>query len=237
MAVNKDSNGYTFLFAIVLVIIVGAGLAAVATGLKPLQEKNVEVKKKMDILGALKIESSRKDAAEIYDGYMVVGECIVLSYDGEVKEGEVAFDVDIKAQYKDQNLTEATRDYPLYVANVDGEKKYVIPIVGSGLWGPIWGYIAIDEDKETIYGATFDHKTETPGLGAEIKQSFYYNQYSGEKISNGGVFSPIKSMKDGSGTEPGKVDGITGGTITSKGVEEMVNRTLAVYVEYFNKTN
>jgi Na+-transporting NADH:ubiquinone oxidoreductase subunit C len=105
-------------------------------------------------------------------------------------------------------------------------------MVGSGLWGPIWGFVAVGDDKETIYGATFDHKTETPGLGAEIKQEFYYTQYVGEKIT-----AEIKSVKDGSGkiVANGSVDGITGGTITSKGVEEMVNRTLAVYVKYFNK--
>lgn len=236
MAINKDSNGYTFLFAIALVVVVGAGLAAISMGLKPFQEKNVEVKKKMDILEALNIGCTRDNAAEHYDQYIITDDCVVVSSEGEVKDGLVAFDIDIKTQFRDKNLSEKERDYPLYVADVDGAKKYVIPIVGSGLWGPIWGYIAVDEDKETIYGAKFDHKTETPGLGAEIKQSFYYDQYKGEKISSAGTFSQIKSMKDGSGIGVnGKVDGITGGTITSKGVEEMVNRTLAVYVKYFNK--
>lgn len=235
MAINKDSNGYTFLFAIILVVVVGSGLALVSLGLKPYQDKNVEIKKKMDILGALNVECTRDNATEHYDNYIKSDECVVIDSDGNVKDGLVAFDIDIKTQYRDKNLAPADRDYPLYVANVEGKTKYVIPIVGSGLWGPVWGYIAVDDDKETIYGATFDHKTETPGLGAEIKQSFYYDQYTGEKISSAGTFSPIKSVKDGSGAQPGRVDGITGGTITSKGVEEMVNRTLAVYVEYFNK--
>jgi Na+-transporting NADH:ubiquinone oxidoreductase subunit C len=230
MAINKDSNGYTFMFAIALVVIVGAGLAAVSMGLKPMQEKNVEVKKKMDILGALNVESTREDAADVYETTVLSDECVVIDSEGNVKDGLVAFDVDIKKQYKDKNLPASNRDYPLYVANIDGKTKYVIPIVGSGLWGPIWGYISVDEDKETIFGAKFDHQGETPGLGAEIKQSFYYSQYEGEKIS-----APIKSVKDGTGTDSGKVDGITGGTITSKGVEEMVNRTLSVYVKYFNK--
>ena len=231
MAINKESTGYTFLFASLLVIVVGAGLALVSMGLKPMQDKNSVVKKKMDILGALNIESTRKNANDLYDQYIITDECVVLASDGSVKDGVEAFDVDIKKQYKDKTLAVEDRDYPLYVASVDGKTKYVIPMVGSGLWGPIWGYIAVDEDKETIYGAKFDHKTETPGLGAEIKQSFYYDQYVGEKIT-----SDIKSVKDGSGKAPsnGKVDGITGGTITSKGVEEMVNRTLGVYVKYFN---
>ena len=238
MAINKDSNGYTFLFAIALVVVVGAGLAAISIGLKPFQDKNVEIKKKMDILAAINakeingndtLDISRKNAEMLYDQHILVDECVVIGSDGKERNKE-AFDVDIKKQYRDKNLSWCDRDYPLYVASIDGGKKYIIPVVGSGLWGPIWGYIAVGEDKETIYGATFDHKTETPGLGAEIKQEFYYTQYVGEKIS-----SSIKSVKDGSGkiVGNGKVDGITGGTITSKGVEEMVNRTLSVYATYF----
>ena len=236
MAVNKDSNGYTFFFAIALVVVVGAGLAAISMGLKPYQDKNVEVKKKMDILSAIKIESTRKTGEDLYAQYIDSEASLVLDNDGNVQDGKVAFDIDIKKQYRDKTLSKCDRDYPLYVANVEGETKYIIPVVGSGLWGPIWGYISVNSDKTTIYGATFDHKTETPGLGAEIKQAFYYNQYEGETISADGNFTQIKSVKDGTGSMPGRVDGITGGTITSKGVEEMVNRTLAVYVEYFKKS-
>src|SRR5690606_23738652 len=124
------------------------------------------------------------DASEKYDQTVKVDQCVVLDADGNVKQGVSVDDVDIKAQFRDKTLAVEDRDYPLYVAEVDGKTKYVIPLVGSGLWGPIWGYIAVDEDKETIYGAKFDHKTETPGLGAEIKQEFYYSQYVGEKISS-----------------------------------------------------
>ena len=234
MAVNKDSNGYTFLFAIIMVIVVGASLAAVSKGLKPMQDKNLRVKKKMDILGALKIESTRQTADDIYETTVLSDECLVLDANGNPTKGE-AFDIDIKKDYKNKNLEYCDRKYPLYIATVEGETKYVIPVVGSGLWGPIWGFIAVNEDKTSIYGATFDHKTETPGLGAEIKQPFFYSQYTGENISVGGEYKKIKIVKDGSGSDAGKVDGITGGTITSKGVEEMVDRTLQVYVKYFNK--
>ncbi len=236
MAVNKDKNGYTFLFAILMVAIVGSGLAAVSVGLKPRQDKNTEVKKKMDILGALKIEGvDRKTAEDLYATYVIDEECIVLDGQGNLIDGVLAFDVDIKSQFRDKKLSVEDREYPLYVASIDGSKKYVIPVVGSGLWGPIWGYIAVDEDKSSIFGAKFDHKTETPGLGAEIKQAFFYTQYEEESISQNGEYKKIKVVKDGSGSEAGKVDGITGGTITSKGVEEMVDRTLQVYVKYFNK--
>lgn len=246
MVVNKDKNGYTFVFAIVMVVIVGASLAAVSVGLKPKQDKNLEIKKKMDILNALKVKEiiesdtlpiTRQNAEALYTANILEDECLVLDAEGNVIPGVVAFDVDIKQQFRDKTRPASDREYPLFVASIDGSKKYVIPVVGSGLWGPIWGYIAVNEDKSSIYGATFDHKTETPGLGAEIKQSFFYEQYESESISDNGVYKKIKVVKDGTGKEPSnfKVDGITGGTITSKGVEEMVDRTLQVYVKYFNK--
>lgn len=236
MAINKDANGYTIIFTIVMVVIVGAGLAAVTLGLKVPQDKNSEIRKKMDILSALKVEDvTRSNAEKLYDTYVKTDECLVLDAEGNEISGVEAFDVDIKKQFRDKKLPVSDRQYPLYVANVDGAKKYVIPVVGSGLWGPIWGYIAVNEDKTSIFGAQFDHKTETPGLGAEIKQPFFYDQYSSEVISVDGVYKKIKVVKDGSGAETHKVDGITGGTITSKGVEEMVDRTLQVYVKYFNK--
>lgn len=246
MAVNKDNNGYTFFFAILMVVIVGTALAAVSVGLKPLQDKNLEIKKKMDILNALKVKDiqgsdtldiTRKNAEALYAANILENECLVLDAEGNVMPGLVAFDIDIKQQYRDKTRPASKREYPLFVASIDGAKKYVIPVVGSGLWGPIWGYIAVNEDKTSIYGAQFDHKTETPGLGAEIKQPFFVKQYDSESISENGVYKKIKVVKDGSGQEPHnfKVDGITGGTITSKGVEEMVDRTIQVYVKYFNK--
>jgi len=127
-------------------------------------------------------------------------------------------------------------NYPLYMANVDGAKKYIIPMIGSGLWGPIWGYVAVNDDFESIYGATFFHKGETPGLGAEISTAMFQDQFTDEEISTEGVYTKMLMMKDASGrSQLHKVDGITGGTITSKGVEEMLDRTLQVYVDYFKK--
>lgn len=236
MKFDKNSNSYTFIFSIILVVVVGSALAAVAEWLKPYQQANGVIKKKMEILGALNIESTRQNANELYDQYIVEEECIVLDANGQPTEG-VAFDIDIQKEFRDKTLPAEKRRYPLYVADLEGEKVYIIPMVGKGLWGPIWGNIAIQSDKATIYGAKFAHKTETPGLGAEINQPIFYNQFTAETISEGGEFSPIKVVKDGSGSAPHKVDGITGGTITSKGVEEMVNRTLAVYVTYFATLN
>lgn len=243
MAINKDSNGYTFGFAITLVVIVGAALALISMGLKPYQEKNAVVKKKLDVLSALMTKEemskiNRQNAEAEFDKFVNLDEAIVLDMNGNRREGIKAFDVDIQKEYKDKTLAEADKNYPMFLAKKEGKTLYVIPIVGKGLWGPIWGNICLDEDKRTIKGASFGHKGETPGLGAEIIQPFFVNRWIGETVSDDvGDFTKFEIVKDGSGQQPTKVDGITGGTITSKGVEEMVNRCMEVYVKYFKTAN
>ncbi len=240
MAFNKEGNGYTFGFAIAMVTIVGTVLALLALGLKPMKDKNNEVKKKLDILSAMldleKEGISRKNAAEEFEKYINLEEAVVLNNKGEIVKGKKAFDVDIQTEYKDKTLKEKDKSYPLFVAkSKEGKTLYIIPVVGKGLWGPIWGNICLDDDMSTITGASFGHKGETPGLGAEISQSFFIDRWIGEKIiDENGQFVKFEIVKDGSGANPSKVDGITGGTITSKGVEEMANRCLSVYASYFN---
>jgi Na+-transporting NADH:ubiquinone oxidoreductase subunit C len=233
MAIDKNSNRYTFFFAITTVVVVGSALAIVYSWLKPYQDANDIVKKKIEILSAIGVTSGRDSADYYYDKYIIEEECVVLDAEGRIMEGEVAFDVDIKKEYKDQTLPADKRRFPLYAAELNGEKLYILPVVGSGLWGPIWGFVAIKSDLASIYGATFGHKGETPGLGAEINQPFFYQQFQSESISSNGAYTKITVVKDGTGGEPKKVDGITGGTITSKGVEEMLDRTFQVYVKYF----
>jgi len=244
MAINKDSNGYTFGFAIALVVVVGTILASVAMATKPFQEKNEAVKKKMNILKAILPEKeaekvTRKNATAMFDELVKLEDAVVLDINGEVKTditGDAILDIDIKKEFRDKTLKDTDKSFPLFIStDADGKKSYVIPVVGKGLWGPVWGNICLDDDMCTIKGATFDHKTETPGLGAEIKQPFFINRWIGEKITDE-AGDPVKFeiVKDNSGAkEPVKVDGITGGTITSKGVEEMVNRGLKPYIEYF----
>ena len=234
MAINKNSNGYTFTFAILMVVVVGTLLAVASQGLKSRQDKNTSDKKMINILSAIKVEATRANAQEMFDTYVVESK-IISGKDLSA----AAFDVDIQKEFRDKNLKLSDRNYPLYICEKNGSRYYVIPVVGTGLWGPIWGFVALESDDKTIYGATFDHKGETPGLGAETKQGFYSDQYAGEMVADtSGTFLPIVVVKDGSGKGMNsKVDGITGGTITSKGVEEMTTRTLAVYVNYFNALN
>jgi Na+-transporting NADH:ubiquinone oxidoreductase subunit C len=231
MALNKNSNLYTFGFAFSMVVIVGTLLAIASEGLKELQEKNKDDKKMINILGAINVNADRSNAKELFNKYVIDSKII----SGNNPSAQ-AFAIDIQKEFRDKNLNITDRNYPLYECRKEGNTYFVIPVVGNGLWGPIWGFVALESNYRTVYGATFNHKAETPGLGAEINQSSYSNQYSGEFISDlAGQFQPIVVVKDGSGYGiNSKVDGITGGTITSKGVEEMTNRTLEVYVNYFN---
>lgn len=234
MAINKNSNVYTFGFAVVMVAVVGSLLAVASQGLKSRQDKNATDKKMISILSAINVEATRDNAQEMYTKY-VVDSKIISGKDLSANP----FDIDIKKEFRDKNLELTDRNYPLYICEKEGNKYFVIPVIGTGLWGPIWGFVALESDYKTIYGATFDHKAETPGLGAEIKYTSYSDQYTGEVITDTtGTFQPIIVVKDGSGSGlNSKVDGITGGTITSKGVEEMTTRTLEVYANYFKSIN
>lgn len=240
MAINKESNGYTFGFAIALVVVVGAILALLATSLRDTIAKNGEDKKKLDILSAFidldDAKISRKNAQDKFAELVNLDESLVIDANGKAIEGKKPLDIDIKKEFKDKNLPAEERSFPLFIAEQDGEKVYIIPVVGKGLWGPIWGNICIGADMKTIKGASFGHKGETPGLGAEITQKFFINGWENEQISDeNGNPTTFKIVKDGTGKDnPVKVDGISGGTITSKGVEEMINRCMQPYVKYFS---
>lgn len=233
MKINKDNTGYIFLFTILLIGVVAVILSLLATSLAPQIAKNNEIKKQMDLLASIGVESTRTDAKDLFQDYIGSNQSFVINNKGQVLKGQEAFKIDIRTQHRDKSIAEDDKKYPLFVANKDGQTLYIVPMVGKGLWGPIWGYISLKDDKRTIYGVSYDHQGETPGLGAEIKQSFFTDRYLAETVADESLkATPIKIVKDGTGAQPLKVDGITGGTITSKGVEEMVNRTMAIYLEY-----
>lgn len=239
MAIDRNSNAFTFGFAIAMVIVVGTTLAFLSITLKPYQVKNAKDKKMMNILGAINVDADRSNAAEMYSTYIVDSK--VLNNKGESVESDVdAFDIDVNKQYKNKNIPAEDRLYPLFIADKDGEKYYIIPVAGTGLWGPIWGFISVGNDLTTIYGARFDHKAETPGLGSEINSyDKFQKQWEGKEIRNpdGSFHSILVSKTPIDNNDPFSVDGITGGTITSKALEEMVNRSVAIYVNYFETLN
>lgn len=227
---NVDSNSYTFGFATMMVVIVAALLSYAAIELKPFQDTNIELEKQQNILSSIGVDVQRDLAKEVYSKY--IKQEIVLNYKGEEVDGD-AFEIELKKELKKANSDQVL---PLFISNVDGFKQYIIPLRGKGLWGPIWGFIALEEDLNTVYGAVFDHKGETPGLGAEINQSFFQDPFIGKSIFDGETFKSIRVVKGGA-TEGDNyaVDGISGGTITSDGVADMISERLNMYLPYITK--
>jgi Na+-transporting NADH:ubiquinone oxidoreductase subunit C len=227
------SNSYTLLYAAAISVVTAIILAVTSEGLKPLQEANVALDTKKNILRSVRIASD--DRATIEQTYNAnVQEMVVNS------AGEVVPDASAKAiRLKDQvNKTPGERLLPLYVYTGEaGKKYYVVPVYGVGLWGPIWGYVALEDDFNTVYGAFFDHKGETPGLGAEISEKPFQEQFQGKEIlSDQDQFVSVHVVKPADkfdlGTEH-RVDGISGGTITSRGVDAMLKNCIEPYLGYF----
>jgi Na+-transporting NADH:ubiquinone oxidoreductase subunit C len=234
MALDVNSNSYTFGFSTVMVVVVAVMLAYASEGLKPMQSANVTREKMQNILSSVGVKATAEEAETMYNEMIV--ESYVLDHEGNVVEGSElkAFDIDVLGQYKDKAKADADRRYPLFICEKDGKRSYIIPMVGTGLWGPIWGYMAIASDGKTVEGASFDHKGETPGLGAEIKMDWFQAPFVGKTIfDDKGEFAPIKAVKGGAADDdPHGVDAISGGTITSNGLSSMIENTLKIYVSY-----
>jgi Na+-transporting NADH:ubiquinone oxidoreductase subunit C len=229
MDINK--NSYVFGFSIVMVVVVGVMLAATAITLKPMQKENVRKEKMQNILASVNIQVDRDGSEELFNQHIT--EQLVVKSDGSILEGQRAFDVDLAKELK-KPVDE--RYNPLYVAEKEGKTYYIIPLRGKGLWGPIWGFISLEDDQNTVYGAKFDHKAETPGLGAEINRDFFSEQFVGKKIMSDGTFRSISVVK-GTASSEYEVDGISGGTITSNGVDDMLQSCIQNYIPYFKKLN
>ncbi len=228
MDVNK--NSYTFGFAAIMVVIVAALLSVAAIELKPYQDRNIELEKKQNILSSVGIAVDRDAAEDAYSQYIISE--LVLNDKGEEVEGS-AFNIDLGAELKKQSDKQL---FPLFISEVDGTTRYIIPLRGKGLWGPIWGFLSLEDDLNKVFGAVFDHEKETPGLGAEINQAFFQEPFSGKTIFEGTEFTSIAVTKGAfSEGHMHRVDAISGGTITSDGVSEMLNERLEKYLPYFDR--
>lgn len=228
-----------------MVVIVAAILSTAATVLKPRQQQNIKNEKMMSILASANIESTPENAETLYEQYIV--EEIAIDSRGNVVNSYVpktktedpnrAFKVNLKTEQFKQNKGE---DFvsPLFVLKNEGQTYYIIPMLGKGLWGPVWGNMALKDDFKTIVGVIFDHKSETPGLGAEINTPAFEQQFIGKSIFNEkGEFVSITVQKGGVATLPANmhdhaVDAISGGTITSVGVDDMMKLCLSNYEPY-----
>ena len=228
---NRNGNTYTVLYAAIMVILVAAILASVSMALKPKQVRNVEIEKKQSILASVNISSTAENADDIYAEK--IQNQYVINTKGENVPGD-AFSIDLKKEHAKSNDEMVL---PVFECQTEDGLKYILPMRGTGLWGPIWGYISLNEDMNTIYGANFDHEGETPGLGAEISTEAFEKQFIGKKIfdDNGELYSIIVAKVGQEAPAEHKVDGISGGTITSKGLEKMLLDDFTRYEEFLKK--
>ena len=206
MKLNTNNNAYIIAYSCAMVVIVAFLLAFVSSTLKARQDVNVALDKKKQILAALNIRDLSDSEAE-------------------AKYNEVVLDTENNKQaFKLNSGDYKAGNYKVYECQVNGEKKYVVPVYGMGLWGAIWGYVAVNADGNTVYGAYFNHDSETAGLGAEIKDSkAWQDKFIGKKIYSADGTPALKVVKSSELKNPvSEVDGITGATLTSNGVSDML---------------
>lgn len=249
MEKRTDKNSYTIIFAIGMVLIVGSLLAYMASSLKPRITENERLEKQQNILYAMGVNDnegtsanfvSTDDAPQLFTEY--IKQQLVI--DGTIAvEDDKAYLIDVKKEKALAKDASYTRRLPLFVGEKDGKTYYIAPIRGKGLWDAVWAYVAMDENM-IILGAYFDHKGETPGLGANIKQRFFMDDFIGEHLMSNGVFKGVNVAKGNADPTnkdktDNEVDAIAGATITGDGVSAMIRSDLKLYVPYFKtlKTN
>lgn len=228
---NRENNIYTIVYASVMVILVAVLLAFTSESLRDKQKRNEDIDKMRQILRSVNVETTNQNAETEYK--KLITDAFLVNVNGDKVTGD-AFQTDLVTELR---KPEDERLFPVFVANVAGETKYIMAMRGAGLWGPIWGYISVNGDKNTVYGADFSHASETPGLGAEINQPFFRHEFAGKKFFNTeGKFVSIAVVKPGK-TADGQdyVDGISGGTITSQGVDAMLKTSIGAYDKFLTK--
>ena len=232
---NKNSNSYQIIYSAVMVLLVGTVLAFVYMALKPKQDENIANDQRKQILEALKVSADDSNVKELFDTH-ITKEFIVNS-NGDVIDSakNSAFNVDMKNNIK---LDSAERKLPVYqCVTADGQTKYILPVYGAGLWGAIWGYVAVDDDGSTIYATSYSHASETPGLGAKITEPGFRSSFEGKKLFKDGIFTSVDVLKKGQKNTDGAdyVDAISGATITSRGVKSMLQDCLKYYDGFLKK--
>lgn len=228
---DTNANSYIIMYSCLMVVIVAFVLASVSSALKPTQDVNVALDKKKQVLAALNIRGLGNEESAAKYAEVVEADAVIDAEGNVVDKGEkggenAGFKLG-SADYKEGRLA-------LYVCSVDGRKKYVVPVYGMGLWGPIRGYIAVDEDGKTVFGAYFNHDSETAGLGAEIKDSkAWQDKFIGKTIYAADGTPVLKVLKPSEIKDPAtQVDGITGATLTSNGVSDMLIEGFGKYSKY-----
>lgn len=225
---NRDSNVYTVIYASVMVVLVAIVLAFTSESLRSYQKKNEDNDKRRQILRSVNVNVASGEAEARYNE--LIKDAFLVNDKGQKIEGD-AFSVDVAKSF-------TQHQYPVFVASVDGQNKYIMAMQGAGLWGALWGYISVNDDKSTVFGADFSHAGETPGLGAEIVTQAFSGQFIGKKIFVNSEFKSIAIVKPGKSVAgQDYVDGISGGTITSNGVSQMIYNSLHGYVQFLTAQN
>jgi len=244
MAINTDKNSYTILFAVAMVVVVGSLLAFTASSLRPNIDENKRMEKQQNILYAMGVNGNEGTGDITFVGTDIVAAEFtkyitkqLIIENGVAKEDDKAYLIDIK---KEQSKAKngGTRRLPLFIGEKDGKTFYITPIRGKGLWDAIWGYVALDKNM-VVLGAFFDHAGETPGLGANIKQRYFMDDFNGEHLlTDSGVFKGIAVAKGNNDPkneikDDYEVDALAGATITGDGVSAMIKKDLKLYLPYF----
>lgn len=231
---KTNSNSYTIIYSVIIVVIVAFLLAFVFQALKPMQDANVALDKKKQILNSLNIRDLNDAQADAKYKEVIVADRVIdekgkVLLPGTTGGENAGFKLESK-DYKEGKLA-------LYICRVNGETKYVVPVYGMGLWGPISGYIALNADKSTVYGVYFNHESETAGLGAEIKDNkAWQEKFQGKKLFKNGDDKAIALSVEKKVEDPTtQVDAVTGATLTSNGVRDMLHEALGKYLVFINQ--
>lgn len=228
---NRQSNTYTILYSAALVVLVGVALSVIYQALKPRQDENIMNDTRRQILAAALLTPAEGQTITDLWKEHIVSDYIVNDKGKKIDAGVSPDKVNLAQEVK---KPAAERLLPVYECQTDKGIKYILPVYGAGLWGPIWGYVAFDSNGDTIYGAYFAHQGETPGLGAEIEKPAFQKQFEGKEVfAADGTFQSVKVVK--AGQEPADaayVHAISGGTITSQGVQKMLLNSLEPYTAF-----
>lgn len=242
MAINTDKNVYTVVFAALMVVVVGSVLAFLASGLSERIKENERFEKQQNILYAMGINENEDQGNVNFiptdrvenEFSKYITEQLVINGD-QITNNDEAYLIDLKKELALAKKGE-TPNLPLFIGEKDAKKYYIIPMYGKGLWDAIWGFIALD-DQLVVQGVYFDHKAETPGLGANIKQRYFMDDFTGESILDGtryagiavakGNNDPVNKIKDDN-----EVDALAGATITGNGVSAMIRESVNLYKNY-----
>lgn len=232
----RQSNLYIVLYAAAITIVCGGALAIASQTLKPLQDANIELERKKNILATVMELKEGDDVVKLYASRVKES---VIDFQGNVKVGMKASQVIIAEQYK---LKPEERLLPIYEFRNQTDttkiENAVMPVYGYGLWNNIWGFVALQSDLNTVQGVKFEHAGETPGLGARITSDDIQVRYKGKKVFEGDKIMSVQ-MQKGEGmdysADPHKVDGMSGATLTGKGVNNMLTDYFSCYKNYLKK--